>query len=105
MIDAQAITADLPPDHPLHERAQALRRRLAQVHFDRAAALAQNPGARVLHFGLARILSGQQAPGHEAAVEEIRARTGAEQVQFRLTEEDGRVKLKAKPYGAGGAGR
>ena len=38
-------------------------------------------------------------------VEEIRARTGAEQVQFRLTEEDGRVKLKAKPYGAGGAGR
>ena len=38
-------------------------------------------------------------------VEEIRARTGAEQVQFRLTEEDGRVKLKAKPYGAGGGGR
>jgi hypothetical protein len=38
-------------------------------------------------------------------VEEIRAKTGAEQVQFRLTEEDGRVKLKAKPYGAGGAGR
>jgi len=37
-------------------------------------------------------------------VEEIRARTGAEQVQFRLAEEDGRVKLKAKPVGAGGAG-
>lgn len=37
-------------------------------------------------------------------VEEIRARTGAEQVQFRLAEEDGRIKLKAKPFGPGGAG-
>jgi hypothetical protein len=37
-------------------------------------------------------------------IEEIRAKTGAEQVQFRLAQEDGRIKLKAKPVGAGGAG-
>lgn len=38
-------------------------------------------------------------------IEEIRAKTGAEQVQFRLAQEDGRIKLKAKPVGAEGAGR
>ena len=32
-------------------------------------------------------------------IEEIRAKTGAEQVQFRLTEEEGKVKLKARPVG------
>jgi hypothetical protein len=37
-------------------------------------------------------------------IEEIRAKTGAEQVQFRLTEEQGKVKLKARPVGPGGEG-
>jgi hypothetical protein len=33
-------------------------------------------------------------------VEEIRARTGAEKVQFRLAREQGKIKLKAKPIGS-----
>jgi hypothetical protein len=33
-------------------------------------------------------------------VEEIRARTGAERVQFRLAREQGKIKLKAKPIGS-----
>jgi hypothetical protein len=35
-------------------------------------------------------------------VEEIRAKTGAEQVQFRLAQEEGKVKLKARPVSAPG---
>lgn len=35
--------------------------------------------------------------------DEIRSKTGAEQVQFRLAREDGKIKLKARPVG--GAGR
>jgi hypothetical protein len=35
-------------------------------------------------------------------IDEIRARTGAEQVQFRLTQEEGKIKLKAKPVNAPG---
>lgn len=39
-------------------------------------------------------------------IEEIRNKTGAERVQFRLTREDGKVKLKARPIGSseGGGG-
>ncbi len=32
-------------------------------------------------------------------IEEIRNKTGAERVQFRLTREDGKIKLKARPMG------
>jgi len=92
-----APRAAAPPAGPRHDPAAGVvvDRRLDAGAVEALFAGLARGGATRLDLDSFRGYLAQQ-------LEAIRAKTGSEAVQFRVAEEDGKLKLKAKPVGASG---